>query len=130
MKIAVLGVAVLIADAGFEPLDLGGIEDSQYQEPGSALWNSTPEAGDATALAGRIRAGQATAADPLTAPFEKLRDHAPGDPGRPGRRTRASRHANRPARASRYSRVGEPAPALITRPRHKKPRQPPPTRSP
>ena len=73
-------VAVLIADAGFEPLDLGGIEDSQYQEPGSALWNSTLEAGDATALAGRIRAAQATAADPLTAPFEKLRDHAPGDP--------------------------------------------------
>jgi predicted dinucleotide-binding enzyme len=38
MEIAVLGVgheqakpavAVLIADAGFEPLDLGGIEDSQ-----------------------------------------------------------------------------------------------------
>ena len=73
-------VAVLIADAGFEPLDLGGIEDSQYQEPGSALWNSTLEARDAAALAGRVRAGRATVADPLTAPFEKLRDHAPGDP--------------------------------------------------
>jgi hypothetical protein len=89
MKIAVLGVgheqakpavAVLIADAGFEPLDLGGIEDSQYHEPGSALWNSTLEARDAAALAGRVRAGRATVADPLTAPFEKLRDHAPGDP--------------------------------------------------
>jgi 8-hydroxy-5-deazaflavin:NADPH oxidoreductase len=29
-------VARLIADAGFEPLDLGGIDDSQFQEPGSA----------------------------------------------------------------------------------------------
>jgi len=31
-------------------------------------------------LAGRVLAGQATAADPLTAPFEKLREHAPDDP--------------------------------------------------
>ena len=33
----------------------------------------------ASALAGRIRADEA-AADPVTAPFEKLRDHAPDDP--------------------------------------------------
>jgi 3-methyladenine DNA glycosylase Tag len=72
-------VVQLIADAGFEPADLGGIDDSQFQEPGSALWNTTLEAGEATALAGRVRAGEA-AADPLTAPFEKLRDHAPSDP--------------------------------------------------
>jgi 3-methyladenine DNA glycosylase Tag len=73
-------VAQLIADAGFEPVDLGGIDDSQFQEPGSALWNSTLEPDDAKALAGRVRAGQAAAADPLAAPFEKLRDHAPDDP--------------------------------------------------
>jgi 8-hydroxy-5-deazaflavin:NADPH oxidoreductase len=73
-------VAELIADAGFEPLDLGGTEASVYQEPGSALWNTTLEAGDAAALADRVRAGEATAADPLTAPFEKLRDYAPADP--------------------------------------------------
>jgi len=73
-------VAQLIADTGFEPVDLGGIEDSQFQEPGSALWNTTLEPDDARALAGRIRAGHVTAADPLTAPFEKLRDHAPDDP--------------------------------------------------
>jgi hypothetical protein len=30
-------VARLIGDGGFEPLDLGGIDDSQFQEPGSAL---------------------------------------------------------------------------------------------
>jgi 8-hydroxy-5-deazaflavin:NADPH oxidoreductase len=73
-------VAQLIADAGFEPADLGGIHDSRFQEPGSALWNTTLQAGDAKALAERVRAGQAAAADPLTAPFEKLRDHAPDDP--------------------------------------------------
>jgi 8-hydroxy-5-deazaflavin:NADPH oxidoreductase len=73
-------VAELITDAGFEPIDLGDIDDSRFQEPGSALWNTTLEADDAKALAGRVRAGDADAADPLTAPFEKLRDHAPGDP--------------------------------------------------
>jgi len=73
-------VAQLIADAGFEPVDLGGIDDSQFQEPGSALWNSTLEPDDAKALVGRVRAGHAVAADPLTAPFEKLRDHGPDDP--------------------------------------------------
>ena len=73
-------VARLIADAGFEPVDLGGIDDSKFQDPGSALWNTTLEGGDARALAERIRAGDPGAADPLTAPFEKLRDHAPDDP--------------------------------------------------
>jgi 3-methyladenine DNA glycosylase Tag len=56
------------------------IDDSRFQEPGSALWNTTLEAGDAKALAGRARAGEAAAADPLTAAFDKLRDHAPDDP--------------------------------------------------
>jgi 8-hydroxy-5-deazaflavin:NADPH oxidoreductase len=70
----------LITDAGFEPLDLGAIDDSQFQEPGSALWNTTLEAHEAKALAERVRAGDAAAADPLTAPFEKLRDRAPDDP--------------------------------------------------
>jgi 8-hydroxy-5-deazaflavin:NADPH oxidoreductase len=73
-------VTQLIADAGFEPVDLGGIDDSQLQEPGSALWNTTLEPDDAQALAARVRAGHVAAADPLTAPFEKLRDHAPDDP--------------------------------------------------
>jgi 8-hydroxy-5-deazaflavin:NADPH oxidoreductase len=49
-------VAELIADAGFEPMDLGGIDDSQFQEPGSALWNNTLEPDDAKALADRVRA--------------------------------------------------------------------------
>jgi 8-hydroxy-5-deazaflavin:NADPH oxidoreductase len=57
-------VAQLITDAGFEPVDLGGIDDSQFQEPGSALWNSTLEPDDAKALAGRVRAGHASDADP------------------------------------------------------------------
>jgi Methyladenine glycosylase/Haem-degrading len=73
-------VAQLIADAGFEPVDLGGIDDSKFQDPGSALWNTTLEADDAKTLAERIRAGDPDATDPLTAPFEKLRDHAPDDP--------------------------------------------------
>lgn len=73
-------VAHLIEDAGFEAVDLGGIDESRFQEPGSALWNTTLEADDAKALAARVQAGDATATDPLTAPFEKLRDHAPDDP--------------------------------------------------
>ena len=56
-------VARLIADAGFEPVDLGGIDDSKHQDPGSALWNTTLEADDARALAERIRTG-----DPGKAP--------------------------------------------------------------
>jgi 8-hydroxy-5-deazaflavin:NADPH oxidoreductase len=73
-------VVQLIADTGFEPVDLGGIDDSQFQEPGSALWNTALESGNARALAARVRSGHAEPADPLTAPFEKLRDHAPDDP--------------------------------------------------
>jgi hypothetical protein len=64
---------------GFEPVDLGDIDDSQLQELGSALWGTTLEADEAEALAMRVRANGA-AADPLTPPFEKLRDHAPDDP--------------------------------------------------
>jgi predicted dinucleotide-binding enzyme len=73
-------VAQLIRDAGFEPFDLGGIGDSALQEPGSSLWNTTLEPGQAQPLVQRIRDGDAAAADPLTVPFEKLRDHAPDDP--------------------------------------------------
>ena len=62
-------VVQLIEDAGFEPLDLGGIEDSRFQEPGSALWNTALESGNARALAARVRAGHAQPGDPLTAPF-------------------------------------------------------------
>src|SRR6266566_2228246 len=35
---------------------------------------------EATALVARIKSGDTAAADPLTAPFEKFRDHAPDDP--------------------------------------------------
>jgi hypothetical protein len=35
---------------------------------------------DAMALVARIKSGDTAAADPLTAPFEKFRDHAPDDP--------------------------------------------------
>jgi 8-hydroxy-5-deazaflavin:NADPH oxidoreductase len=73
-------VAQLIRDAGFDPVDLGGINDSQLQDPGSALWAYTLTRDEATALAARIKSGDAAAADPLTAPFEKFRDHAPDDP--------------------------------------------------
>src|SRR6266566_8947389 len=73
-------VAQLIRDAGFDPVDLGGIDDSQLQDPGSALWTYTLTRDEATALAARIKSGDAAAADPLTAPFEKFRDHAPDDP--------------------------------------------------
>ena len=82
-----------IEDAGFEPADLGGIDDSQFQEPGSALWNTALESGDARALAARVRAGHAEPAYPLTAPFEKLRDHAPA--------TRSSSSSTCAARSSR-----------------------------
>jgi 3-methyladenine DNA glycosylase Tag/predicted dinucleotide-binding enzyme len=73
-------VAQLIRDAGFDPVDLGGIDDSRLQDPGSALWTYTLTHDEATALAARIRSGDTAAADPLTAPFEKFRDHAPNDP--------------------------------------------------
>ena len=74
-------VAQLIRDAGFDPVDLGGIDDSRLQDPGSALWLNTLTQDEAAALVARIKSGDAAAADPLTAPFEKLRDHAPDDPG-------------------------------------------------
>jgi len=73
-------VAQLIRDAGFDPVDLGGIDDSQLQDPGSALWTYTLTRDEATALVARIKSGDTAAADPLTAPFEKFRDHAPDDP--------------------------------------------------
>jgi 8-hydroxy-5-deazaflavin:NADPH oxidoreductase len=73
-------VAQLIGDAGFDPVDLGGIDDSQLQDPGSALWTYTLTRDEATALVARIKSGDTAAADPLTAPFEKFRDHAPEDP--------------------------------------------------
>ena len=72
--------AQLIRDAGFDPVDLGGIDDSQLQDPGSALWTYTLTRDEATAVVARIKSGDTAAADPLTAPFEKLRDHAPDDP--------------------------------------------------
>ena len=73
-------VAQLIRDAGFDPVDLGGIDDSQLQDPGSALWTYTLTRDGATALVARIKSGDTAAADPLTAPFEEFRDHAPEDP--------------------------------------------------
>jgi predicted dinucleotide-binding enzyme/3-methyladenine DNA glycosylase Tag len=73
-------VAQLIRDAGFDPVDLGGIDDSQLQDPGSALWTYTLTRDEATALVARIKSGDTAAADPLTAPFERFRDQAPEDP--------------------------------------------------
>jgi len=84
-------VAQLIRDAGFDPVDLGGIDDSRLQDPGSALWINILTHDEATALVARIKSGDTAAADQsalrtrtrvreLAAPFEKLRDHAPDDP--------------------------------------------------
>jgi 8-hydroxy-5-deazaflavin:NADPH oxidoreductase len=82
-------VAQLIRDAGFDPFDLGGIDDSQLQDPGGALWLNILTHDEATALVARIKSGDTAAADQsaqrtrvreLAAPFEKLRDHAPDDP--------------------------------------------------
>jgi 3-methyladenine DNA glycosylase Tag len=73
-------VAQLIRDAGFDPVDLGGIDDSQLQDPGSALWTYTLTRYEATLLVTRIKSWDTAAADPVTAPFEKFRDHAPDDP--------------------------------------------------
>jgi 8-hydroxy-5-deazaflavin:NADPH oxidoreductase len=81
--------AQLIRDAGFDPVDLGGIDDSRLQDPDSPLWINILTHDEATALVARIKAGDTAAADQsakrtrvreLTAPFEKLRDHAPDDP--------------------------------------------------
>ena len=57
-------VAQLIRDAGFDPVDLGGIDDSQLQDPGSALWTYTLTRDEATALVARIKSGDTAAADP------------------------------------------------------------------
>jgi 8-hydroxy-5-deazaflavin:NADPH oxidoreductase len=82
-------VAQLIRDAGFDPVDLGGIDDSRLQDPGSALSINILTHDEATALVARIRSGDTAAADQsalrtrvraLAAPFEKLRDHAPDEP--------------------------------------------------
>ena len=82
-------VAQLIRDAGFDPVDLGGIDDSRLQDPGSALWINILTHDEATALVARIKSGDTAAAHQsalrtrgreLAAPFEKLRDHAPDDP--------------------------------------------------
>ena len=82
-------VAQLIRDAGFDPVDLGGIDDSELQDPDSALWINILTHEEATALVARVKAGDTAAADQsalrsrlreLAAPFEKLRDHAPDDP--------------------------------------------------
>jgi 8-hydroxy-5-deazaflavin:NADPH oxidoreductase len=81
--------AQLIRDAGFDPVDLGDIDDSQLQDPGSALWLNILTHDEATALVTRIKSGDTAAAEQsaartrvreLAAPFEKLRDHAPDDP--------------------------------------------------
>ena len=82
-------VARLIRDTGFDPVDLGGIDDSRLQDPGGALWLTILTHDEATALVARIKSGDTAAADQsarrtrvreLAAPFEKLRDHAPDDP--------------------------------------------------
>jgi 3-methyladenine DNA glycosylase Tag len=79
----------LIRDAGFDPVDLGGIDDSRLQDPGSALWLNIVTRDEAMALVARIKSGDTDAADQsalrtrareLATPFEKLRDHAPDDP--------------------------------------------------
>jgi 8-hydroxy-5-deazaflavin:NADPH oxidoreductase len=82
-------VAQLIRDAGFDPFDLGGIDDSRLQDPGSALSLNILTHDEATALVARVKSGDTAAAEQsalrtrtraLAAPFEKLRDHAPDDP--------------------------------------------------
>jgi 8-hydroxy-5-deazaflavin:NADPH oxidoreductase len=82
-------VAQLIRDAGFDPVDLGGIDDSELQDPGGALWLNILTHDEATELVARIRSGDTAAADQsarrtraraLATPFQKLRDRAPEDP--------------------------------------------------
>lgn len=79
----------LIRDAGFDLFDLGGIDDSLLQDPGSALWLNILTHDEAAALIARIKSGDTAAADQsaprtrareLAAPFERLRDRAPDDP--------------------------------------------------
>jgi len=82
-------VAQLIRDAGFDPLDLGGIDDSQLQDPGSVLWTNVLTHDEATALLAAVKSGDTAAVDQsalrtrareLAAPFEEFRDHAPDNP--------------------------------------------------
>jgi 8-hydroxy-5-deazaflavin:NADPH oxidoreductase len=82
-------VTQLIRDAGFDPVDLGSIDDSRLQDPGSALMFNVLTHDEATALVARIQSGDTAAAGQtavrsrareLAAPFAKLRDHAPEDP--------------------------------------------------
>jgi predicted dinucleotide-binding enzyme/3-methyladenine DNA glycosylase Tag len=82
-------VAQLIRDAGFDPFDLGGIDDSRLQDPGSALSLNILTHDEATALLARVTSGDTAAAGQaalrtrmraLAPPFQKLRDHAPEDP--------------------------------------------------
>jgi predicted dinucleotide-binding enzyme len=82
-------VAQLIRDAGFDPVDLGGIDDSRLQDRGSPLWLNILTHDEATALVARIKSGDTAAAGQsalrarvreLAAPFEKVRDQAPDDP--------------------------------------------------
>jgi predicted dinucleotide-binding enzyme len=63
-----------VRDAGFDPVDLGGVDDSKLQDPGSALWTFAVTRDEATSLVARIKSGDRAAADPLTAPFGKFRD--------------------------------------------------------
>jgi 8-hydroxy-5-deazaflavin:NADPH oxidoreductase len=82
-------VAQLIRDAGFDPFDLGGIDDSRLQDPGSPLSLNILTHDEATALVAQVKSGDTAAAEQsaqrtraraLATPFEKLRDHAPDDP--------------------------------------------------
>ena len=81
--------AQLIRDAGFDPVNLGGIDDSRLQDPDSPLWINILTHDEATALIPRIKSGDTAAADQsalrtrareLAAPFEKYLNHAPDDP--------------------------------------------------
>jgi predicted dinucleotide-binding enzyme/3-methyladenine DNA glycosylase Tag len=82
-------VAQLIRDAGFDPFDLGGIDDSPLQDLGSALGLNILTHDEAASLIARVKSGDTAAAEQsarrtrareLAAPFEKLRDQAPNDP--------------------------------------------------
>jgi hypothetical protein len=56
-------VAQLIRDAGFDPVDLGGIDDARLQDPGGALWINILTHDEATAFVARIKSGNMAAAD-------------------------------------------------------------------
>jgi 8-hydroxy-5-deazaflavin:NADPH oxidoreductase len=82
-------VAQLIRDAGFDPVDLGGVDDSRLQDPDGALWLNILTRDEATSLVTQVKSGDTAAADQsarrtrvraLATPFEKLRGHAPDDP--------------------------------------------------